>query len=58
MVGDDSVSRDSRLLLPFRDRKPTVAKSGFSGRMVPPVALFVHLCIGQAYAFKGDCSAR
>jgi hypothetical protein len=36
--------------LPHRDR--TVAGPGFSRWMVPPAALCVHLCIGQAYAFN------
>ena len=36
----------------FLDRSRTVAKSGFSRWMVPPAALCVHLCIGQAYAFS------
>src|SRR5579884_1731865 len=33
-----------------RDR--TVAAPGFSRWMVPPAALCIHLCIGQAYAFS------
>jgi MFS family permease len=33
-----------------RDR--TIARVGFSRWMVPPAALCVHLCIGQAYAFS------
>ncbi|MGN6144457.1 MULTISPECIES: L-lactate MFS transporter [Phyllobacteriaceae] len=33
-------------------RSRTVAKPGFSRWMVPPAALCVHLCIGQAYAFS------
>jgi hypothetical protein len=33
-----------------RDR--TIATPGFSRWMVPPAALCVHLCIGQAYAFS------
>jgi len=36
----------------FLDRENTVAKPGFSRWMVPPAALCVHLCIGQAYAFS------
>ena len=36
----------------FSDRSRTVAKPGFSRWMVPPAALCVHLCIGQAYAFS------
>ena len=39
-------------LLSFLDREHTVAKSGFSRWMVPPAAMCVHLCIGQAYAFS------
>ena len=33
-------------------RQRTIAKPGFSRWMVPPAALCVHLCIGQAYAFS------
>ena len=33
-------------------RSRTIAKPGFSRWMVPPAALCVHLCIGQAYAFS------
>ena len=36
----------------FLDRSHTVARPGFSRWMVPPAALCVHLCIGQAYAFS------
>ena len=39
-------------LFQFLDRRHTVAKPGFSRWMVPPAALCVHLCIGQAYAFS------
>ena len=39
-------------LLSFLDREHTVAKPGFSRWMVPPAALCVHFCIGQAYAFS------
>ncbi len=38
--------------LSFLDRERTVAAPGFSRWMVPPAALCVHLCIGQAYAFS------
>ena len=38
--------------LAFLDRERTVAAPGFSRWMVPPAALCVHLCIGQAYAFS------
>ena len=36
----------------FLDRQNTVAGPSFSRFMVPPAALAVHLCIGQAYAFS------
>ena len=36
----------------FLDRSQTVAKPGYSRWLVPPAALCVHLCIGQAYAFS------
>jgi MFS family permease len=39
-------------LLSFLDRDHTIAKPGYSRWMVPPAALCVHLCIGQAYAFS------
>ena len=39
-------------LFGFLDRSHTVAKPGFSRWMVPPAALCIHLCIGQAYAFS------
>jgi MFS family permease len=39
-------------MLSFLDREHTVAEPGYSRWMVPPAALCVHLCIGQAYAFS------
>ncbi len=36
----------------FLDRSHTIAKPGFNRWMVPPAALCIHLCIGQAYAFS------
>ena len=39
-------------LFGFLDRSHTIAKPGFSRWMVPPAALCIHLCIGQAYAFS------
>jgi MFS family permease len=36
----------------FLDRQSTVAPPGFNRFLVPPAALAVHLCIGQAYAFS------
>ncbi len=38
--------------LSFLDRDRTVAGPGYSRWLVPPAALCVHLCIGQAYAFS------
>jgi MFS family permease len=38
--------------LSFLDRDHTVAEPGFSRWMVPPAALCIHLCIGQAYALS------
>jgi MFS family permease len=39
-------------ILSFLDREHTVAEPGYSRWMVPPAALCIHLCIGQAYAFS------
>jgi MFS family permease len=36
----------------FLARENTIAGPGFNRFMVPPAALAVHLCIGQAYAFS------
>ncbi|KPJ35228.1 MFS transporter [Burkholderia multivorans] len=36
----------------FFSKEATIAQPGFSRWMVPPAALAVHLCIGQAYAFS------
>jgi MFS family permease len=36
----------------FLDRESTVAGPNFNRFLVPPAALAVHLCIGQAYAFS------
>jgi len=38
------------LALSFLDREHTVARPGFSRWLIPPAALAIHLCIGQAYA--------
>jgi len=48
----DGSDLPSRTLLPFLDREHTIARAGYSRWMVPPAALCVHLCIGQAYAFS------
>jgi MFS family permease len=36
----------------FLDRSHSIAKPGFNRWLVPPAALCIHLCIGQAYAFS------
>ena len=36
----------------FLNRERTIAAPGFSRWLIPPAALCVHLCIGQAYAFS------
>src|SRR6266550_4465710 len=44
---------DGRMtLLAFLDRDHSVASPNFSRWRVPPAALAIHLCIGQAYAFS------
>ena len=39
-------------VLSFLDREHTVAGPGYNRWLVPPAALCVHLCIGQAYAYS------
>jgi MFS family permease len=39
-------------LFSFLDRTRTIAAPGYSRWLIPPAALCVHLCIGQAYAFS------
>ena len=39
-------------VLSFLDRERTIAPPGYSRWLVPPAALAVHLCIGQAYALS------
>ena|SRR5436305_10803074 len=36
----------------FLHRDRTIAAPGYSRWLIPPAALCVHLCIGQAYAFS------
>jgi MFS family permease len=36
----------------FLSRERTIAAPGYSRWLIPPAALCVHLCIGQAYAFS------
>ena len=38
------------MTLTVLDRQHTIAKPGFNRWLIPPAALAVHLCIGQAYA--------
>ncbi|HWM01953.1 MAG TPA: OFA family MFS transporter [Actinophytocola sp.] len=38
------------MALSFLDREHTIAKPGYSRWLIPPAALAIHLCIGQAYA--------
>jgi MFS family permease len=40
------------MALSFLDRERTIAPPGYSRWLIPPAALCVHLCIGQAYAFS------
>jgi MFS family permease len=39
-------------LFSFLDREKSIAHPGYSRWLVPPAALAIHLCIGQAYAFS------
>lgn len=39
-------------ILAVLDKERTVAAPGFGRWLVPPAALCIHLCIGQAYAFS------
>jgi MFS family permease len=39
-------------VLSFLDRERSIAHPGYSRWLVPPAALAIHLCIGQAYAFS------
>jgi MFS family permease len=39
-------------LFSFLDKQHTIAPPGYSRWLIPPAALCVHLCIGQAYAFS------
>src|SRR3954471_24929879 len=48
-------------ILSVLDREHTVAPPGYSRWLIPPAALSVHLCIGQAYAtsvYKNSLIAR
>src|SRR6202050_5393654 len=39
-------------IMSFLPRERTIAAPGYSRWLIPPAALCVHLCIGQAYAFS------
>jgi MFS family permease len=39
-------------MMNFLDKQHSIATPGYSRWMIPPAALAVHLCIGQAYAFS------
>src|SRR6202140_450884 len=39
-------------LFSFLERERTIAPPGYTRWLIPPAALCVHLCIGQAYAFS------
>ena len=39
-------------VLSFLDREHTIGDAGYNRWLVPPAALSIHLCIGQAYAFS------
>src|SRR5579862_2087871 len=53
-IGTDQRRREfvHMALFSFLDRQHTVAPPGYSRWLIPPAALCVHLCIGQAYAFS------
>lgn len=51
-VMTDTPETYAKAWIPFLDRERTIAKPGYSRWMIPPAALCVHLCIGQAYAFS------
>ncbi len=40
------------MALSFLHRDHTIAQPGYSRWLIPPAALCIHLCIGQAYAFS------
>lgn len=45
-----STTTDTNRKVGFFDRKNTIAPLGYNRWLIPPAALAVHLCIGQAYA--------
>ncbi|HEY4193269.1 MAG TPA: OFA family MFS transporter [Mesorhizobium sp.] len=46
------MATETREDLSWFSRARTIARPGYSRWMVPPAALCVHLCIGQAYAYS------
>lgn len=46
----EPAERGGSNVLSFLDRRHTVAPPGYNRWLIPPAALAVHLCIGQAYA--------
>ena len=52
MPGTGGCREDLMGVLSFLDRDHTIAEPGYSRWMVPPAALCIHLCIGQAYALS------
>jgi MFS family permease len=52
-AGADRQREESKLaLLAFLEKNRTVALPGYSRWLIPPAALCIHLCIGEAYAFS------
>ena len=49
-AGTPTSSTSKRSTMGWLDRERTIAPPGFNRWLVPPAALAVHLCIGQAYA--------
>jgi MFS family permease len=49
--GHNPLNREN-MALSLLSRERTIAAPGYSRWLIPPAALCVHLCIGQAYAFS------
>jgi MFS family permease len=49
-VGAKQIGKE--MAFSFLNRERTIAAPGYSRWLIPPAALCVHLCIGQAYAFS------
>src|SRR4051812_12055234 len=50
IISDRGGGPTTMSILSAFDRRHTIAPAGFSRWLIPPAALSVHLCIGQAYA--------